>query len=106
MKVCPKCGFVDPPMWRQRRSWGGLNEEVCNYDDFIIAAPELAERIKGGAAKTKDANYVYRLVVTRVAKRFGGGLVVRTYIPEAQAAGSRKRIQAEKPSHFGGYTEA
>ena len=22
MKVCPKCGFRDPPYWRNRGSWG------------------------------------------------------------------------------------
>ena len=94
MRECPKCGYVDPPAWRHRLSHG-QNEDVCNWDDFQLLSPEIAEKIKGGMARASDGRYAYRLVKTAFARRYGGALVVRQWLPEYKA----KAPKREKPSH-------
>jgi len=44
MKVCPKCGYRDPPIWRNtlRR----LFAEHCHISDLEIWNPELAAALK------------------------------------------------------------
>jgi hypothetical protein len=59
MRVCPHCGFVDPPEWRHSKYsyWIDWTE----LDEFKQLEPALVETIiKTG--KTEDTNYVYRLM--------------------------------------------
>ena len=58
MRVCPKCGFVDPPEWKHSKYSYWIDN--CTLDDFRHLEPELAKiiEVKGSA---EDQNYVYRL---------------------------------------------
>ena len=57
MRVCPKCGYVDPPEWRHSRYsyWIDFTE----FENFKRLNPELAENFKKGTKK-QDENFVYR----------------------------------------------
>lgn len=44
MKTCPKCGFEDPPIWRN--TLRQLFTEHCHINDLEIWNPELAAALK------------------------------------------------------------
>lgn len=59
MRVCPKCGYIDPPEWRHSKYsyWIDWTE----LPHFKNLEPSLAEIIvKTG--NTEDLNYIYRLM--------------------------------------------
>lgn len=58
MRVCPKCGYVDPPYWRHSTfsAWIDLTE----FESFKDLHPELAERLEKGEKIVEDEHYYYR----------------------------------------------
>jgi len=44
MRICPKCGFVDPPEWKNLHFQ--LYHEYMIFDDFQRLYPQLAARLK------------------------------------------------------------
>ena len=76
MRVCPECGYVDPPYWRH--SYFRPFIDICHIDDFRLMHPKLAtELTKWGNTKkgrfVEDKLYKYRLtkarnIVERIAK--------------------------------------
>ena len=58
LRVCPKCGFEDPPYWRHARF--SYYIDSCRIDDFRIMKPKLAEKLKIGTTM-EDEVYIYRL---------------------------------------------
>ena len=58
MRVCPKCGYTDPPYWRHSKfsSW----IDLCEYEDFKEMHPDLAQRLEDGEQNVEDKDYVYR----------------------------------------------
>jgi len=65
MRICPKCGYVDPPIWRHDRFKRNL--DISHYEDFKEWYPNI--RFKDGWGE--DQHYVYRrtsLYVLRKAK--------------------------------------
>jgi len=56
MRVCPKCGFVDPPQWKHSKYSYWIDN--IRLEDFRELYPELAKELE--ANKTaKDKDYVY-----------------------------------------------
>lgn len=71
MRVCPQCGFIDPPEWKHCKY--SYHIDACTFENFKLLFPKLAENLKKGGDITEDANYYYRLtkkslVVERKAK--------------------------------------
>lgn len=60
MKVCCKCGFVDPPYWLPSR-WRVT--EYCRIEDLKEDQIDLAEKLLGIKPKeiTTDEFYAYRM---------------------------------------------
>lgn len=67
MRVCPKCGHVDPPEWRHMR-WSYWID-FCTMEDFQRLKPILAERLNNGEKLVEDEYYVYRLSRSHVVHR-------------------------------------
>jgi len=59
MRVCPKCGFVDPPEWRHSRYSYWI--DFCKTEDFKCLEPEMAKELLNGKKTVEDKNYVYRM---------------------------------------------
>lgn len=71
MRVCPKCGFIDPPEWKHCKF--SYHIDSISFESFCSLYPDLAQRLKTGGAITDDNDYYYRLskslqVVMRKAK--------------------------------------
>ena len=45
MKVCPKCGFRDNPLWRHSRF--DYNADYMRWEDFQTEFPEVAKLLEG-----------------------------------------------------------
>ena len=60
MRVCPKCGYVDPPYWRHSRFSYWL--DIIEVENLALVKPELAKILKkekkGFVVEDKD--YYYR----------------------------------------------
>ena len=67
MRECPRCGYEEPPIWRNRL--GYLYQQYCHFGDLEIYDPELAKMIK-------DKGYVFRDNV-KYKLYSGGAYVVR-----------------------------
>ena len=51
MRICPKCGYVDLPIWRNTR-WRYYTEH-CHIDELRLWQPKLAEKLlAAGRGKT------------------------------------------------------
>ena len=65
MRICPKCGFSEHPMWRPRRS-----RVFCDYvklETLEYNAPELAMDIKEAEPDIFfDGHFVYHISRTRL----------------------------------------
>jgi len=59
MRVCPKCGYVEPPEWRHSRYSYWL--DICKLGDFEKLHPKLATTLKHQDF-AEDEDYVYRLM--------------------------------------------
>jgi len=57
MRVCPKCGFVDPPCWRQNR-WISY-VDYARVEDFWEQYPAMVD-IQPGHETSDEYNYYYR----------------------------------------------
>ena len=71
MRVCPKCGYVDPAYWKHVRF--SYHIDSCNWETFKTEYPDLAKNLRKGGDITEDKDYYYRLtknqiVVLRKAK--------------------------------------
>ena len=61
MRVCPKCGYTDPPYWRNKKH--NMYTDYCRIDELEMWDPEFAEIIK--AKKNIKVNgYIYHLTRT------------------------------------------
>lgn len=63
MRVCPRCSYRDPYIWRYSRYVNGV--DFCEYADFIQMYP-IGLKLEPGK-EIDDDNYVYRR--TRNGKR-------------------------------------
>ena len=71
MRQCPKCGYIDPPFWKWY-SYYRPNMDICRFEDFKEAYPQLASRLEE-TRFTEDDLYKYRLnrkriIVERISK--------------------------------------
>ena len=57
MRVCPKCGYIDPPEWKHIPFSYYL--DGCAFEEFKLIKPNLASQIINGLVD--DDIYVYRL---------------------------------------------
>jgi len=63
MRVCPKCGYVDPPEWRHSRFSYWI--DLCNWIDFKKLHLELAKELeRNPKIVVEDKNYLYRVEKT------------------------------------------
>ena len=58
MRVCPECGFVDPPYWKHVKFSYFIDS--CSLENFKILHPDLAKRIVK-EREVDDKLYVYHL---------------------------------------------
>ena len=67
MRVCPKCGYIDPMAWRPR-SWHTHSEiEICRASDLEYIDSELAKKIINADGGTVlDKYYAYKLSKTKI----------------------------------------
>jgi len=59
MRVCPECGYIDPPEWRHHR-WSYWID-ICHIEDFKRLLPKLAEELLKGVKLVEDKDNIYRL---------------------------------------------
>jgi len=59
MKICPKCGFVDPPEWRNLHFQ--LYTEYMKLEDFEQLYPQLAAQLKANPYIIFDKYNAYHL---------------------------------------------
>lgn len=88
MRVCPKCGYIDPPQWRTSIKGYSYTE----YENFKELHPDLAKKVTSQKhVISKDNLYVYHL--TR------GGFVERWAIMENPTYEKSWSIPMEKAKH-------
>ncbi len=66
MRVCPKCGFIDPPHWKHCKF--SYHIDSIDFESFEMLYPKLAKNLKKGGDITEDKDYYYRL--TKKSKAF------------------------------------
>lgn len=59
MRVCPKCGFKDPPEWRNLRFQ--LFTEYTEFESFNRLYPELAAALLENPKIVFDEHHAYHL---------------------------------------------
>jgi hypothetical protein len=60
MRVCPKCGFVDPPIWKQ--SAFHQNISFTEFGSLELEEPELSKRLAESPTKRcSNGPYAYKL---------------------------------------------
>ena len=64
MRVCPKCGYIDPAHWKHVRF--SYHIDSCNWETFQTEYPELAKNLTKGGAITEDKDYYYRLTKNKI----------------------------------------
>lgn len=66
MKVCPKCGFVDPDHWRAK-SWHTHSAiEIARVSDLEYAESEFLKRLKDANGEMIEGNYAYKISKTGI----------------------------------------
>lgn len=90
MRVCPKCGYIDDPLWRNSLKFG-IN--YTKLEDFATIKPHLLERIKKEKF-VEELPFVYHLTK--------GGNVERQAIMENPSYQQRWHIPIE--SGHGAFT--
>ena len=63
MRVCPKCGYIDPPEWKHTRYSYWIDD--CSFENFKILFPDLAKIIKCKGSQIDDKYYVYRHTLSK-----------------------------------------
>ena len=66
MRVCPICGYCDPPIWRHKRH--RLFTCYCHLDDLKLFEPDLAEALE----KKRDLKllgYIYHLTLVAMVEK-------------------------------------
>jgi len=103
MRVCPECGHVDPPEWRQV-PWK-FDTDHCHTEDFARMHPEEYEKLMRGHEVVCDEHFCYqfsgkaRKVVWRVWKKmFEVGGKSAFHIP--MEAAMHKRDPSAKITEF------
>jgi len=62
VRVCPKCGYRDPPFWRPAAWRRNYEVDVCHISDLEFNDPKLAARIKAHQGEyISDETFTYRL---------------------------------------------
>ena len=60
MRVCPKCGFVEPMHWRPTTWKSAQYIDCCRLSDLEYNEPEFAERLKK-EGELIEGHYAYRI---------------------------------------------
>ena len=91
MKVCPKCGHVDPDYWLPSR-W--RIPEYCRIEDLQQDQTDLAEKLKNvnPMEPITDENYAYRMNEA--------GFVERIWIELFKAGGKSAFGLSREAHHF------
>lgn len=64
MRVCPKCGFIDPPHWKHSKF--SYHIDTISPENFKMLYPKLAKNLKKAGAITEDKDNYYRLAKTKL----------------------------------------
>ncbi len=104
MRECPKCGYVDPPYWRNRLF--DFEVDICILSDLAIVDLDLATQlflVKRGTSILKDV-YVYRLTRTNWVYRIWKPLFdVRGWNPQKYYDGSGSKASAMRKWNLRAY---
>lgn len=65
MRVCPKCGYVEPIEWRPTSWKAGQYVDCCRLTDLEVLNPQLARELKERKQVIRK-HYVYKLSRTGV----------------------------------------
>lgn len=103
MRVCPKCGYHESPIWRP--SIAHREIDFCRFEDFQQEHPKLAEKLlesqqrKGTKNVVEDEIYAYHLTkggnVERQAKIDNPAFRVKWLIPVEAAPYKKKATYIE-----------
>jgi len=58
LRVCPKCGHIDPPYWRQV-PWK-FDTDMCWTEDFKNLHPEVHAKLEKGHEIVCDDHFAYK----------------------------------------------
>jgi len=105
LRVCPKCGFIDPPEWRNSKFSPWI--EVIYFDDLKQLHPELAEKLETNPRVTdKDYEYykapksVYAqrkwIEIAKHEKKFFSVYIERVNHKKPRDANQKKLLEIEK----------
>lgn len=63
MRVCPKCGFKDPPYWRPAKMHNPSGDiDICRIDDLIFNESKLGKELDTQRDSViEDEQYAYLL---------------------------------------------
>jgi len=89
MRVCPKCGYVDPPWWRPSR-WQP-EHDTARIDDLLLHEPELLKQLEREGVVFKGPFVFWKSSRSRRVRR--------TWIQEWKRFGKSGEPQ-EKPKTF------
>ena len=64
IRVCPKCGFEDPPYWRKGQGDHYGDMDICRIEDLDFDNPGLAKELRE-KLEVFDKDYAYRLTLPR-----------------------------------------
>ena len=64
MRVCPKCGYIDNPLWQQCL----FNRDLTfmRYDGFQTLFAKISERFENGENDVEEGLYIYRLPKSKI----------------------------------------
>lgn len=94
MKVCPKCGYRDPPEWRNLHFQ--LYTEYMEMEEFERLYPDLAERLKSNPYLVQDQHNAYHLTKAGYVHRVPNELIFN----RKWYHGSNTTEKPKKPSTF------
>lgn len=68
MRVCPKCGFIEPMEWRPSSWKSGQYIDLCRVSDLENLEPELFKKLKDKpiGETILEGYYAYRITKTGV----------------------------------------
>ena len=104
MRECPKCGYVDPPYWRNRLF--DYEVDICNLPDVASMDKELFLALyfyPRGTTITKDG-YCYRVTKTDWVYRIWESLwKVRGWSPQKYYDGKGSKASALRKMNLQAY---
>lgn len=98
MRVCPKCGYIDPPYWKHVKY--SYYIDASSLENFKLLCPELAKRIAREKV-VSDEHFIYRLCKkgTWVERKAKVDFVGETWSDKCEKHDGRLKWKRAKDQH-------